>query len=158
MYATSPDRYSFMIENYKKRLEKDPENIEIKNTLNFYERCKALDSLENPKQNDLSYDLRKCDWIVNKCKASEEYSQNLYAAICNNSFFKNGSEWSCSWRSSAGIVSNLREEGDYIDWYCSGIPAEWNEPMKGGMVGEGTITEEVRNDLASIGWVTYDAS
>jgi hypothetical protein len=152
MYATSPDRYGFMIENYKKRLEKDPDNIEIKNTLDFYERCRVLDSLENPKENDLSHDLRKCEWIIDKCKSSRQYSQNLYAALCNNSFFKNGNEWFCSWRVSAGIVSNLREEGDYVDWYCSGIPAEWNSSIEGGLAGEGAIAEEIRIDLASIGW------
>jgi hypothetical protein len=158
MYATSPDRYGFIIENYKKRLEKDPDNIEIKNTLDFYEKCRLLDGLDEPKDNDLSYDLRKCEWIVGKCKSSRQYSQNLYAALCNNSFFKNGREWACSWRSSAGLVSNLREEGDYIEWYCSGIPAEWNALMDIGLVGEGTITEQVRSDLSAIGWTPGDSN
>lgn len=158
MYATSPDRYRLMIDNCKKRLEKDPDNVEIKNTLNFYERCRILDGLDNPKNNDLSYDLRKCEWIVAKCKSSRQYSQHLYAALCNNSFFKDGNEWSCSWRSSAGLVSNLREQGDYVDWYCSGIPAEWNIPIEDGLVGEGTITDQVRNDLAAIGWISGGTS
>lgn len=158
MYSTSPDRYGFIIENYKKRLEEDPDNTEIKNALDFYERCRVLDGFDNPKENDLSYDLRKCEWIVGKCKDSRQYSQNLYAALCNNSFFKNGNEWSCSWRFSAGLVSNLREEGDYVDWHCSGVPAEWNSSRESGIVGEGTITEQVKNDLALIGWFPADAS
>jgi hypothetical protein len=152
MYATSPDRYGFMIENYKKRLEKDPGNSEMQRTLEFYERCRDLDALDSPRENDLSYDLRKCEWLVAKCKSSENYSQNLYAALCNNLFRKGDSEWHCSWRSSAGLVSNLREEGDYIKWYCSGIPADWDLPVKDGCVNEGTVTEEIRSDIERLGW------
>lgn len=56
---------------------------------------------------DLEYDLFKTDWIVSKCKNSK-YAQNLYAALCNNRFFKNDEEWTCSWRHSGGIVAELR--------------------------------------------------
>jgi hypothetical protein len=152
MFATSPDRYGFMMKLYKQRLEKNPDNLEMQNTMKFYETCRVLDSLDDARENDLSCDLRRCEWIVGKCKSSKSYSQNLYAALCNNSFIKNSIEWNCSWRSSGGLVSNLREEGDYIDWYCSGIPADWNLPVKQGYVGEGTVTEEVRSDLAGLGW------
>lgn len=158
LYATSPDRYGFLIENYKKRLARNPDNAEIKRTLEFYEKLKSLDGLDQALTDDLSYDLRKCDWIVEKCKTSDTYSQNLYAALCNNSFFKNGKEWHCSWRSCAGLVAHLREEGDYINWYCSGIPAEWNLPVRTGFVGEGTITEEVVEDLKKIGWIPAEST
>ena len=153
MFATSPDRYGFMMDLYKQRLEKDPDNLEMQKTMEFYETCRALDAFDDARENDLSSDLRRCEWIVGKCKSSKHYCQNLYAALCNNSFVKNAIEWHCSWRSSGGLVSNLREEGDYIDWYCSGIPAEWNLPVKKGYVGEGTLTEEVRGDLESLGWI-----
>jgi hypothetical protein len=152
MFATSPDRYGFMIDLYKKRLEKNPDNLEMQKTMGFYETCRALDALDDAKENDLSCDLRRCEWIVCKCKSSKPYSQNLYAALCNNSFSKNGNKWSCSWRSSGGLVSNLREEGDYIDWYCSGMPADWDLPVKQDYVGEGVVTEEVRDDLVRLGW------
>lgn len=145
-YATSPDRYSFIIENYKKRLASDPDNVEIKKTLQFYEECRAQDSLDIPRQFDLEYDLRKSKKIIDKCKESETYCQNLYASLCNNIFVKEGKEWSCSWRMSGGLISNLREKGDYIDWYCSGIFSENN------YVEEGTITKEVEDDLISMGW------
>lgn len=147
MYATSPDRYKFIIDNYKKRLDKDPNNVEIKKTMDFFEECAKQDQLDIPKENDMEYDLRKCEWIVKKCKSSEIYSQNLYAAICNNSFFKNSQEWGCSWRHSAGIISNLREQGDYIDWYCSGAD------QTNGSVEEGTVTKEIEEDLNKLGWV-----
>jgi hypothetical protein len=153
MYATSPDRYGFMIESYKKRLEKDPHNKEMIKTLSFYEECRMKDSEDVPKQYDMEYDLRKCDWIVAKCKDSETYSQNLYAALCNNRFSRDGNEWSCSWRHSGGIVSNLREQGDYINWYCSGITMDDDHPVRGGYLPEGSVSEEVLCDLRRLGWV-----
>ena len=145
-YATSPDRYCFMIENYKKRLASDPNNVEIEKTLRFYEECRAKDALDVPREYDLEYDLRKSKEIVSKCKDSETYCQNLYASLCNNIFVKEGKEWSCSWRVSGGLISNLKEQGDYIDWYCSGISD------KAGYVQEGTVTEEVAFDLNQLGW------
>ena len=37
---------------------------------------------------NLELDLMKSDYIANKCISSDVYSQNLYAALCNNRFFK----------------------------------------------------------------------
>ena len=70
---------------------------------------------------NLDFDLMRSDFIVEKCK-NKIYAQHLYAALCNNRFFKNDQEWTCSWRMSGGIVADLRHCGEnYIDWYCSGI-------------------------------------
>jgi hypothetical protein len=102
-----------------------------------------MDSTNNPS---LEKDLRTSEYISSKCKASEIYSQNLYAALCNNDFIKDNQKWSCSWRSAGGIVANLREEGDYIDWYCSGMGSDPNG------VGEGIITDEIRKDITDLGW------
>ena len=69
---------------------------------------------------NLEADLLKTEYIVNKCKSSEVYSQNLYAALCNNRFFKDNEEWTCSWRYAGGIVADLRDVGeDYMSFYCS---------------------------------------
>ena len=80
------------------------------------------------RKNNLEYDLRSNKWICDKAKASEVYAQNLYAAMCNNDFQKldvwpllKGETYSCSWRYAGGIVADMIESGDYIDWYCSGI-------------------------------------
>ena len=82
--------------------------------------------------------------IIEKVKNDKTYAQSLYAALCNNSFQNTSGEvWSCSWRYSGGIISKIRNKGDYLDWYCSGIF---------GQVPEGTITDEISNDLLSIGW------
>jgi hypothetical protein len=115
------------------------------------------DDPESRKDN-LEWDLVTTDWILEKCRSSEAYAQNLYAAMCNNGFIKlavipilKNEEWSCSWRYAGGIVADMRQEGDYIDWYCSGIRnPDGTEQDK--YVGEGCITDEIRNDLQRLGW------
>jgi hypothetical protein len=97
---------------------------------------------------DLEKDLFDNKNIVEKCKHSKVYSQNLYAALCNNRFFYGENEWTCSWRMSGGIVADLRDCGeDYIDYYCSGMS------NLDGFVSEGFATDEIRLDLAKIGWI-----
>lgn len=97
---------------------------------------------------NLELDLMKSDDIANKCKYSDIYSQNLYAALCNNRFFYGDEEWTCSWRHSGNIVADLRNKGeDYIDWYCSGMSS------KEGYVEEGFVTDEIKLDLIKLGWI-----
>lgn len=103
---------------------------------------------------NLEYDLINNDRIVTKCKTSDIYSQNLYAAMCNNRFFYGDIEWTCSWRMSGGIVADIRNcDEEYIDWYCSGIGGEE------GDVGEGFVTDEIKLDLMMMGWIVkpYEA-
>jgi hypothetical protein len=91
------------------------------------------------------------------------YAQNLYAALCNNEFVKNdvwpllkGDTWGCSWRYAGGIIADIREEGDYIDWYCSGTTREELNGVGGDYVREGEVTDQIRQDLKSIGWIVCD--
>ena len=96
---------------------------------------------------NLESDLFSSETIVAKCKNSEIYSQNLYAAMANNRFFYGDQEWSCSWRMSGGIVADLRDKGeDYMTFYCSGIGSH------NGYVTESVVTEEISLDLMKIGW------
>ena len=100
---------------------------------------------------DLEHDLFSCEYIRNKCKNSEIYSQNLYASLCNNRFFKNDEKWTCSWRMAGGIVADLRDKGEqYTDWYCSGILGTGNVE---GYVPESVVTPEITNDLLNLGWI-----
>ena len=59
------------------------------------------------------------------------------------------STWSCSWRYAGGIIADMRQEGDYIDWYCSGI----RDSYTGGYVSESVVTDEIREDLKRLGWI-----
>lgn len=96
---------------------------------------------------DLEKDLLQSDYIANKCISNSIYAQNLYAALCNNRFFYNGIQWTCSWRMAGGIVANIVDtNGDYMDYYCSGISTT------NGYVTEGFVTDEVRADLLKLGW------
>ena len=103
---------------------------------------------------DLEQHLINNERIVTKCKTSDIYSQNLYAALCNNQFFYGDKTWTCSWRMSGGIVADIRGRGEsYLDFYCSGIGGQE------GDVGEGFVTDEIKLDLMMMGWIVkpYEA-
>ena len=107
----------------------------------------------------LEQDLLKTEYIRTKCRERDAYAQNLYAALCNNRFFKYDEEWTCSWRYAGGLVAELirnndsintvRDSMDYMDWYCSGIGADNCE----GYVAESCVTSEIANDLLNLGWI-----
>ena len=122
---------------------------------------------------NLEQDMKDAKWFVDKVRATESYAQNVYAALCNNAFQKleimpvlRDEIWSCSWRYAGGIVALLRGEGDYMDWYCSGIrgdpkeidyaAAEAQGFDLGRYVPESIVTDEIRQDLEQLGWVVVD--
>jgi hypothetical protein len=116
------------------------------------------------RENNLEYDLLTTDWILAKVRESESYAQNLYAALCNNDFQHNdvwpilkGQVWGCSWRSAGGIIADMRQEGDYLDWYCTGIRGNPEDDPDNHVtkhyVSEGTVTDEVCKDLFRLGWL-----
>lgn len=114
--------------------------------------------LQEHKLFDLEHDLTNCEWICEKVK-DDNYAQNLYAAMCNNEFVKNEvipilreEFWSCSWRYAGELVANLRQKGDYVDWYCSGMMWD-SENVPAYFVSEGTVTDEIRTDLKLLGWI-----
>ena len=131
-------------------------------------------------ENSLERDMKHANWFVDKVRASESYSQNVYAALCNNAFQKlevmpvlKDEVWSCSWRYAGGLVADIRCQGDYMDWYCSGIrymglynEDEITTPLSEeqmtylettkNFVAESVITEEIREDLKQLGWVIVD--
>ena len=108
-------------------------------------------------EHSLSDDMKNSKMILAKVQ-NERYAQNLYAAMCNMQWQKTEAwpvlkdeTWSCTWRSSGGIVAELRGEGDYLSWYCSGI-MDPEEHVRTGFVSEGVVTEEIKTDLATLGW------
>ena len=137
--------------------------LDLERMINEHQAQREAD--EKWKKNNLEYDLRSTKWICDKAKASEAYAQNIYAALCNQDWQKNevwpllkGETYSCSWRYAGGIVADMREEGDYINWYCSGIRGEqgidYEPPLT--FVSEGTVTEEIREDFFKLGWIPVD--
>jgi hypothetical protein len=165
--SSSPQRYTFQAESYIKRCEE--QNVEpSEDYLNIYKsaRQRDVDNMNDPEwqKNNLEYDLRTTDWILGKVRASESYAQNLYAAMCNRDFMKldmipilKEQKWHCSWRYAGGIIADMKGEGDYIDYYCSGIGShESGYGLSGkpgnGYVSEGTVTEEIEADLLKLDW------
>lgn len=164
--SCSPERNTFQQQKYiEHKLEKGEEPSQ--DYLDFFESVKTqnINKIKDPawQKDNMEYDLRTTDWILDKVRNSETYAQNLYAAMCNNSFIKNDvwpilleKEWGCSWRHAGGIISDMLEKGDYIDWYCSGIgEGLGNGDIDGtkDYVNEGCITDEIRDDLLKLGWI-----
>ena len=136
--------------------------LDLERMINEHQAQREAD--EKWKENNLEYDLRSTEW-GDKAKASDTYAQNIYAALCNQDWQKNevwpllkGETYSCSWRYAGGIVADMREQGDYINWYCSGISGEqgidYEPPLT--FVSEGTVTEEIREDFFKLGWIPVD--
>ena len=106
---------------------------------------------------NLERDIRGTNWIVTKIRREEVYAQNLYAALCNNEYVPKDMwailknlKWNCSWRYAAGLVSDIREDESYIDWYCSGTGFKGTDFT--GFVEESYVTDEIIDDFDKIGW------
>ena len=103
---------------------------------------------------DLEYDLKNSKLIVEKVKNSNNYAQNLYAALCDNKFMKI-TEWSCTWRYAGGIISDIiNDEIDgrnYLDWYCSWSWSGESEEYE-NYLPEGFVSDEIEEDLNELGW------
>ncbi len=168
--SKSPERNTFQAQSYIKKLEEDPTDENAQAMVELFSKWREdADVYESDpawQENNMSYDLRTTDWILEKVRTSDTYAQNLYAAICNNSFQKlevlpilKDQTWAASWRSAGGIIADMRQQGDYIDWYCSGIGEGLGNGDVDGTkyyVGESVVTDEIREDLKRLGWVVLD--
>ena len=184
MISKSPDRGTFQIKNLVEKVKLGDKTAEsAEEMIDFFksshQRQLDLEETDEWKVDNMEYDLRSNQWIVDKVKADDVYAQHLYAAMCNNDFTKNDvwpilteKKWSCSWRHAGGIIADMQEKGDYIDWYCSGIrdsrildDEEFNGLTKEQqefyiqskkMVPESCVTDEIRADLLNLGWIVID--
>jgi hypothetical protein len=166
--SKSPNRLTFQKEGYIKRCKEkgeEPNPAYLEMYENDLKRYDARFETEESKEYSMEYDLLTTPWILEKVRANDAYAQNLYAAMCNNGFIRlevipilTEKEWSCSWRYAGGIIADMRQEGDYIDWYCSGIRNDGYQDDLGSIepdqyVSEGLITKEIRADLRELGWI-----
>jgi hypothetical protein len=188
MISSSPDRHTFQKQKYIEGCLEAGQSLddpEVQAMLEMYESWALRDeeNLVNAEwqKNNMEFDMRTTDWMVAKVCESRVYAQNLYAALCNNTFQKQDvwtilkdQTWACTWRSAGGIVANMRGEGDYIDWYCSGIKgedvteqSEWNmltqeqqmfHRESQAHVSESVVTDEIREDLGRLAWTVVTDS
>lgn len=175
--SKSPDRHTFQKEGYVARCKesgKEPSEsyLDLFDMMLIEHEHKFDDPATH--KNNMEYDLLTTEWILEKVRASEAYAQNLYAAICNNEFQKRDlwpilkeETWGASWRYAGGIIADMRQEGDYIDWYCSGmggLVGAWDKnaetfnewAARTGFVSESVVTEEIRDDLFKLGWLVIN--
>ena len=155
--SSSQDRYTFQRDCYVERKMKEctqPEQDILDHYFEIKRHGEDKFILPESRIDNLEYDLRTTDWILEKTRNSDQYAQSLYAALCNNDFMRTAvipilknKQWYCSWRYAGGIVADMRQSGDYIDWYCSG---SWRDLE---VVSEGMVTDEIRKDLKLLGWI-----
>jgi len=175
--SKSPERHTFQKEGYVKRQAEKGEPVN-EDYLDWFEKVleEHNTKFDDParRKNNMEYDLLTTDWILAKVRGSDSYAQNLYAAMCNMQFVRkemfpylrqdpDKDLWSASWRYAGGIIADMQQKGDYIDWYCSGMGGmsgydkdsetyeQWQERTK--YVSEGTVTEEIQADLLRLGWI-----
>lgn len=179
--SSSNQRHTFQLEKYVERCNEKGEDPDQEYFDMYLEmRNKHVSKFDDPesRKNNMEYDLLTTDWILEKVRTNKFYAQNLYAAMCNREFQKNDvwpmlkdDRWSCSWRYAGGIIADMRQEGDYIDWYCSGImnsptdeefqnmtkeQQEYYLQIKNNHVAESVVTDEIREDLLKLGWNVID--
>lgn len=178
--SKSPERNTFQLNAYIERCKKEgkePREDYIQLYADSDNRDKEWASLPD-HSNDLEWDLRTTDWILEKVRKSDVYAQHLYAAICNNEFQRlevfpilANKTCSYSWRYAGGIIADMQQKGDYIDWYCSGIRGEpldddgfqalSNEArdayiLSREFVSESVVTKEIETDLKTLGWMVIE--
>jgi len=181
--SQSPNKYDYL-ENRSRSANTDEAQESLQELLESMRRKDRL-NYSDPEwaESSLEYDLLSTDWILEKVRSSEVYSQNLYAALCNNEFQKNqvinilkDKRWSCSWRHAGGIIADMRQEGCYMDWYCSGIKhygvedelqekidqgqltaeqLSWFEAAK-HFASESQVVDQIRDDLKLLGWIVIE--
>lgn len=110
----------------------------------------------NPVFN-LERDLKRTWWMMDRVRQDVVYAQNLYAAMCNNTFgpydvwaILRNVQWDCSWRYAANIVAEMRDEM-FEKWYCSGV-----QLVNPDYVPESVIVPHIERDLKTLGWIVVD--
>ena len=179
--SRSLERHTFQRDSYIERMTENGEPVNQEQLDMYDEMIEAHSQKFNDpasRKDNMEYDLLTTDWILEKVRESDLYAQNLYASMCNREFIKHdvmpilkNQRWSCSWRYAGGIIADMQQKGDYMNWYCSGIrgdklSTEEFEKLSleqqarakeyDAYVGEGVVTDEIRKDLFRLGWVVQD--
>lgn len=82
------------------------------------------------------------------------FSQNFYAALCNNVFQGENGPLFFSWRGAGAFVADIRnnhfnQNEDYLDYYCSGMKDVFFQDDS--IVEEGFFTPEISNLFEDLG-------
>lgn len=94
---------------------------------------------------NMEQDMLISDYFRNKVK-DRGFALDLYCALCNNEFIKDGIKFSCSWRYAGEMVAKLKGDGSYMDYYMS----------FDDNITEGVISDEIKTALKMIGWEKHE--
>ncbi len=98
-------------------------------------------------------ELNHAEVIIYKAQNNREYADDLYCALCNNIWTKDGFECHLSWREAASEVAKLRNKNEYyLEFYPHMSPRTVEVNGSTVPLGEGYISAEIREDLLHIGW------
>ena len=98
-------------------------------------------------------ELYQAEVIIYKAQNNREYADDLYCALCNNIWTKNGFECHLSWREAASEVAKLRNKGEYYLEFYPHMSARYIQ-VNGANVplSEGYVSTEICEDMLHIGW------
>ena len=94
MISKSPERNTFQIKRLIEQVELGTAKAEdVEGTIQVYKSWQQqrldLEETAEWKKDNMEYDLRSTQWIIDKVKADDVYAQHLYASICKNDITKN---------------------------------------------------------------------
>lgn len=74
-------------------------------------------------------------------RSSEEFCVDMWCALANvDWYYKDQKEGQgFTFREAGGVIAEIRDEGCYMDWYCSGP--------------DGVVSENIAERMAKHGWV-----
>jgi hypothetical protein len=99
---------------------------------------------EKPAVELLEQTFRKI--FAEKIRTDEEFCKELWSALANVEWYHpdTNTRDSYSFRAAGGLIAEIRESGDYMDWYCSG-------PYS-------TVSEFIRRSMKKEGWIYDDTA
>jgi hypothetical protein len=102
---------------------------------------------------ELEEDLLASEHICSLVKNNPIFAAQLYAALCNIEWRRDGFPWATTWREAGRIVARL--EGDLNERAYLYYNNQWAPEFKN--VHEGTVADEVANELLALGWTWREA-
>lgn len=85
------------------------------------------------------------EWVLGEAVlASNETAIALWSALANTRWrHANGETVLYSYRAAGDLVAALRDEGDYLDWYCCGVAGNVRTEIAAALAAEGWTSEAV---------------
>lgn len=78
-----------------------------------------------------------------KIRSDDEFAKQFWSALANVDWYHpaTGQSASYSFRAAGGLIADIRGEGNYMDWYCSGPYATVSDMIALSMKKEGWIAD-----------------